>query len=91
MTAVTRKYSQAELARRGEALFDTTIAGQVCDKDPNWVVAVDIESGDFEVHEDLLEAVERLQKRREDAQIWIRRVGSRSVMTFGAHRETAAS
>ena len=88
MTSVTRKHSKERLEQRGEALFDASIAAQVGEKDANWIVAIDVDSGDFEVHEDLLEAVERLQKRRENAQIWIRRVGSRSVMTFGAHRET---
>lgn len=86
---VSRKYSKEELAKRGEAMYSTSIANVLHDTNPTWIVAIDVDSGDYEVDEDMLDAVERLQERRADSQIWIRRVDSGPVMRFGACSEVA--
>lgn len=83
MSSVKPKYAKEEFARRGEEIFDRQIAEKVCGEDPDRIVAIDIDSGDFEVDDEILDAVERLRKRKPEAQVWLRRVGSRSVMHFG--------
>jgi hypothetical protein len=46
-------------------------------------VAIDIETGDFEVDKSEIVACDRLEARHPDAQIWIVRIGSRHVRRFG--------
>ncbi|MBK4730814.1 hypothetical protein JJD41_13205 [Oxynema sp. CENA135] len=47
------------------------------------IVAIDIETGIFEVADDILTASDRLFERLPDAQPWIVRIGSRAVHRFG--------
>lgn len=49
-------------------------------------VAIDIETGAYEVDSDELAASDRLVARGPNAQIWLRRIGSRYARHFGAHR-----
>ncbi len=46
-------------------------------------VAVDIETGAYEIDEDEFTAGEKLRGRVPDAQIWMVRVGSRTVHRLG--------
>jgi hypothetical protein len=53
-------------------------------------VAIDIETGDFEVDQSEIVACDRLEARHPNAQIWIVRIGSRHVRRFGGRtRKTA--
>ena len=54
-------------------------------EDDGKLVAIDIESGAYEVDEDELTAFDRLRARVPQAQIWLVRVGSRYVHRFGGH------
>ena len=47
------------------------------------IVAIDIETGDFEVDQSEIAACDRLEARHPNAQIWIVRIGSRHVRRFG--------
>lgn len=47
------------------------------------IVAIDIETGDFEVDKSEMVACDRLEARHPEAQIWIVRIGSRHVRRFG--------
>lgn len=51
--------------------------------------AIDIESGIYEIDADELKAGNRLRKRIPDAQIWMVRVGSRSVHRIGSRERRA--
>jgi hypothetical protein len=46
-------------------------------------VAIDIETGAYEIDSDELAASDRLLARVPDAQVWLRRIGSRYVRRFG--------
>jgi len=48
------------------------------------IVAIDIETGDFEVANSPLLAVDRLYERKPDAQPWVIRIGHRAVFRFGS-------
>lgn len=76
------RYSKEEFARRGEEVYER-IASHLKKEDEGRYILIDIESGDYEVdaEEDL--ASDRLFARHPDAQIWFRRVGSKSVRRFG--------
>jgi hypothetical protein len=85
MTVHQRRYSKEELGQRGEALYETQIRQQVETNNHGKIVAIDIESGDFEVDEDTLIASDRLLERHPDAQTWFIRIGHRGVHRLGWH------
>lgn len=84
MVARQRRYEPSEFARRGDEIFDRDIRPGLQANDQDKIVAIDIESGDWEMDPSEVAACDRLQSRRRDAQIWIVRVGSRYVRRFGA-------
>ena len=77
MAALQPRYSKEEFARRGDQIFEHDIAPHVGEEDPTKFVVIDIESGAYEIDEDELAASDRLLARKPDAQMWLRRVGSR--------------
>src|SRR5262245_55621188 len=83
MASTKRRYSKEEFARRGDAIYETNVRPHIKPEDDGKFVAIDIESGMYEMDEDELEAGNRLRARVPEAQIWIVRVGSRSVHRFG--------
>ena len=84
MTTTRRKYEKHEFARLGDELFEQAIRSRLDSVDDDQFVAIDIESGEFEVDADEQQASRRLRDRIPTAQIWIRRKGSRFVRRFGA-------
>jgi len=48
------------------------------------IVAIDIETGAFEVADEILTATDRLFDRLPEAQPWIVRIGHRAVHRFGS-------
>ena len=83
MTALQPRYSKAEFARRGTGIYEQQIRPQVEDGNQGKIVAIDIETGAFEVDEYTLSASQRLLTRYPDAQIWCVRIGHRGVHRFG--------
>lgn len=79
------RYSKEEFAQRGDALYESQIRSQI-DEEGNRgrIVAIDIETGAFEVADDILPATNRLFERFPDAQPWIVRIGHRAVDRFGS-------
>jgi hypothetical protein len=78
-TMPIRRYSKEEFSQRGNALYESQIRSQVEADNHGKIVAIDIESGDFEVDEDTLVASDRLLLRHPDAQTWFIRIGHRAV------------
>ena len=86
MTAPQPRYSKEEFTRRGNALYEDQVRPQV-EQEPDSVgkiVALDIETGAFEVADDAIAASDRLLARLPNAQIWFVRVGHRALHRFGA-------
>jgi hypothetical protein len=48
------------------------------------IVAIDIETGDYEVADDSLTAAHRMIERKPDVQLWAVRIGCPAVDKFGA-------
>jgi hypothetical protein len=84
MTARQPRYSKEEFARRGDAIYETQVRSQVEEGNRGKIVAIDIETGAFEVTDNIPTATERLFARYSDAQPWIVRIGHRAVYRFGA-------
>jgi hypothetical protein len=83
MATLKPRYSTAEFARRGDAIYDREIAPRLEEANRGKFVSIDIESGAFEIDEDELEASRRLLARLPTAPIWFRRVGSKFARRFG--------
>jgi len=78
-----RRYSKEEFARRGTEIYERTIRPQVEAGNAGKIVAIDIESGAWEMDADEIAACARLEARCPDAQVWIMRIGSPYVRRFG--------
>jgi len=84
MTVRQPRYPKEEFARRGDEIYETQVHPQVEEGNHGKIVAIDIETGAFEVADEILTATDRLFDRLPDAQPWIIRIGHRAVHRFGA-------
>ena len=85
------RYSRDEFAQRGEEIYENRIRPCLEPRNDGKFVAIDIETGAYEIDADELAASDRLLARQPDAQIWIIRVGTRYARRFGSQRAPAAS
>ena len=83
MAVRQRRHSKEELAQRGQELYESGIRQQVEAGNKGKIVAIDIETGDFEVDETVMGSTDRLFKRQPDAQPWTLRIGHNAVYHFG--------
>ena len=83
MTRPQPRYSLEEHARRGDDLYEHTVRAQVEAGNQGKIVAIDVDTGAFEVADDVLTASDRLLARHPDAQTWFVRIGHRAVHRFG--------
>jgi hypothetical protein len=78
------RYSKEEFARRGNEIYETQIRQQVEEGNHGKLVAIDIETGAYELADTPIEAVDRLYEQYPDAQPWVIRIGHRAVFRFGS-------
>jgi hypothetical protein len=78
------RYSKEEFAQRGDEIYERDVRHLVEPAHIGQIVAIDIETGAWEMDADEITACARLEARNPNAQIWIVRVGSRYVRRFGA-------
>jgi hypothetical protein len=78
------RYSKEEFAQRGDALYESAVRAQVEEGNHGKIVAIDIETGAFELADDTMVAARQLYARVPDAQPWLVRIGYRAVHRFGA-------
>lgn len=87
MASTKRRCSQAEVARRGDELYESEIRPQLSPNDEGMLCAIDVNTGTYVLDADELMAFHRLRDGHPDAQIWMVRVGSRYVHRFGGAGE----
>src|SRR3989304_10511818 len=87
MTVRQPRYSKEEHARRGTTIYDEQVRPLVEVGNDGKIVAIDVDSGAFEVADDTLTAAGRLLARGPDAPLWFVRIGRRGVHRFGTHRQ----
>jgi hypothetical protein len=83
MTTSKPLYSPEEFCRRAKEIYDREVAPILRPEDDNQFVAIDMQSGDYEIAGDDFTATERLLTRRSDAQIWLARVGQPAAYRIG--------
>ena len=84
------RYSPDEFARRGEALYQNDIRPRVEAGNKGMIVAIDIETGQYEMASDTMTAADRLLARRPDAQIWFVRIGHPALHRIGGRPRQAS-
>ena len=79
------RYDKEEFARRGDAIYEEKLRPILEKENHGKFVAIDIETGAYEVDATELLASDRLLAQIPNAQIWLRRIGYRYVHRFGFH------
>src|SRR2546423_9099204 len=64
-----------ELARLGRDIFDRQVRCALRPEDDGKFVAIDVETGDYEIDEDDYAAIARLRSRKPAADVWLMRAG----------------
>ncbi len=81
-----RRYPKEEFAQRGNAIYETDIRPHVEAENQGKYVAIDIETGAWEMDASETVAGDRLRMRVPDAQTWMMRIGYAYIRRFGAGR-----
>src|SRR4051812_13766763 len=71
MGTTKRRYSKGEFARLGDALMDSKVRPSLTAADKDKYVAIDIETGEYDLDKNEMKAADRLSKRIADPQIWL--------------------
>ncbi len=84
MPGIYLRYSKEEFAERGDRIYEQEIRPHVGPLDQGKFVAIDIETGAYEIDANEIAASDRLLARVPTAQTWLKRIGSPYVRRFGA-------
>ncbi|NJM65709.1 MAG: hypothetical protein HC851_08575 [Acaryochloris sp. RU_4_1] len=84
------RYSKEEFAQRGHEIYEAQVRSRVAEGNHGKIVAIDIETGEFEVADDSLTAAKQLLNRYPDAQIFGIRIGHCAVHRFGFRSPTVS-
>ena len=73
----------AEEARRGQEAFERYVRPSLQPEDDGKYVAIDIETGEYEIDADDFTAPGQLLARRPDARLWLLRAGHAATYRMG--------
>ena len=77
------RYTSEQIVERGQALYDQRIRSQIEPKHKGKFLALDIETGDYEMDEDSRVAFERTAAKHPDAALYLLRVGFPTAVKLG--------
>ncbi len=86
MTVRVPRYTAEEAARRGDEIYNRSVKASVEPDHAGEYVAIDIETGAWEMDTDQMTAGDKMFARNPDAQIWMMRVGSPYLHRIGGGR-----
>jgi hypothetical protein len=89
MAANERRYNKEEFAR-GDALVESKVRPHLTAADADKFVAIDIETGEYELDNNEMKAADRLRQRLPDPQIWLVHVTLGYLHRFGGHGRRVA-
>ncbi|MGI8424883.1 MAG: hypothetical protein ACR2NO_12370 [Chloroflexota bacterium] len=75
--------SDTEFARRGDEIYAREVRPRVTPDDGGKFVAIDVDTGAFEIDADARAAMDRLAARRPGVEAWLARVGRGYAHRFG--------
>jgi predicted ATP-dependent Lon-type protease len=78
------KLSDEEITQRGREIYNSSIRSQV-EKPENIgkIVSINVETGEYEVGDDLLVTSLQLRVKQADAALWTERIGFNAVYAVG--------
>ena len=78
------RFSGEEIARRGEQLYEQRLRKQVeTEENIGKIIAIDIETSDYEIGNDVIATGRRLLAKHPDAATWTKRIGYNAVYALG--------
>ncbi len=78
------RYSSIEITRRGQELYEKSIRDRVeTQENLGKIVSIDIETGDYEIGDDLISTGDRLFARHPEAALYGARIGYNAVYAVG--------
>ncbi|MEH2158372.1 hypothetical protein [Nostoc sp.] len=78
------KLNGEEITRRGKELYEKSIRPQVeTAENIGKIVSINVETGEYEIGDDLVVTSRRLQAKQADAAIWAERIGFNAVYAVG--------
>ena len=80
-----------EIARRGEELYERSVRAQVEPESDGRFLAMDVDSGDYEIADEAIAATTRLRKRRPGAVTYLVRVGYPTAFRLGGRHQRPRS
>ena len=86
MTVNQLRYSKEEFARRGNEIYESKVRPNIEEGNHGKIVAIDIETGAFELANNTMAASDQLLEQYPDAQLWCVRIGHKGVHRFGVGR-----
>jgi hypothetical protein len=79
-----RHLNRDEIARLGQEIYDRHIRSQLETADNiGKIVAIDVETGEYEIGDDLVETSLRSQSKHPNALLWAERIGFDAVYAVG--------
>lgn len=73
-----------KIARRGQDLYNRSIRSQVeMRENIGKIIAIDLDTGNYEIDDNLLAAIDRLHAQFPDAIVWAERIGFNAVYAVG--------
>jgi hypothetical protein len=83
------RYSSDDIAERGQALYDREIRGKLDESVRGKFLALDIETGEYEIDTDARAALKRAQTKHPGAALYLLRIGYPTAFRLG--RKAVAS
>lgn len=79
------KLSDEEIVRRGQEWYENCIRPHVeTAENIGKLISIDVETGEYEIGDDLLVISRRLQAKQPEAAIWAERIGDDAVYAVGS-------
>lgn len=82
-------YTPSEIVQRGQERYERDIRAKVEAQNKGKMLALDIETGDYEIADDSLTALDRIKAKHPDAPVYILRVGYPTAVKIGGGRSLA--
>jgi hypothetical protein len=77
------RYSKEEHSQLGKRIYEETLRARLEPESAGKIVAIDVDTQEYEVGETVISASRRLLDRLPNAQIWCIRIGHAAVHRFG--------
>ena len=78
------RFSGEEIAQRGHELYEKAIRPQVeTEENLGKIISIDVETGDYAIGDDPIQAAKRLLAIHPDAALWGERIGYDAVYALG--------